>query len=70
MHKRGAHRPRARGAHGIPGRENAALVVGVAGDAPDAPHGIAAAIIRKGAEIAYTASQNDKLKERVGKFAA
>ena len=45
-----------------------ALVVGVAGDRSIA-WGIAKAMHREGAEIAYT-YQNDKLKERVGKLAA
>jgi len=45
-----------------------ALVVGVAGDRSIA-WGIAKAMYREGAEIAYT-YQNDKLKERVGKLAA
>src|SRR3970282_1526461 len=45
-----------------------ALIVGVAGDRSIA-WGIAKAMYREGAEIAYT-HQNDKLKERVQKLAA
>jgi enoyl-[acyl-carrier protein] reductase I len=45
-----------------------ALIVGVAGDRSIA-WGIAKAMHREGAEIAYT-YQNEKLKERVGKLAA
>lgn len=45
-----------------------ALVVGVASDRSIA-WGIAKALHREGAEVAYT-YQNDKLKERVGKLAA